>query len=59
MTIAETSPGPREASTPGEIVLGLRGLEKHFPIRAGLFGQVKNYVRAVVARPRWVGVSPG
>ena len=47
MTIAETSPGPREASTPGEIVLGLRGLEKHFPIREGALQRVVGAVRAV------------
>ena len=47
MTIAETSPGPREASTPGEIVLGLRGLKKHFPIREGALQRVVGSVRAV------------
>jgi oligopeptide/dipeptide ABC transporter ATP-binding protein len=47
MTIAETSPGPLEASTPGEIVLGLRGLEKHFPIREGALQRVVGSVRAV------------
>ncbi len=47
MTIAETSSGPREASTPGEIVLGLRGLEKHFPIREGALQRVVGAVRAV------------
>ena len=47
MTIAQTSTGPREASNPGEIVMSVRGLEKHFPIREGALQRVVGSVKAV------------
>ncbi len=47
MTIAATSTGPREASDPGEIVMAVRGLEKHFPIREGALQRVVGSVKAV------------
>ncbi|WP_102273696.1 ABC transporter ATP-binding protein [Cytobacillus massiliigabonensis] len=31
----------------GELLIEAKGLKKHFPIRKGLFGQKKSYVRAV------------
>jgi oligopeptide/dipeptide ABC transporter ATP-binding protein len=34
-------------STPGEPLLQVRGLTKHFPIRRGLFGRARGAVRAV------------
>jgi len=47
MTISTRTAGPIEASTPGEIVLGVRNLQKHFPIKEGALQRVVGSVKAV------------
>ena len=44
----QVKPGPKvHTKGEGEPMLVVRDLEKHFPIKAGLFGRVKNHVKAV------------
>ncbi|HSR44117.1 MAG TPA: ABC transporter ATP-binding protein [Acidimicrobiia bacterium] len=47
MTISTRTAGPIEASTPGEILLSVRNLQKHFPIKEGALQRVVGSVKAV------------
>jgi oligopeptide/dipeptide ABC transporter ATP-binding protein len=38
---------PERQAAPGEVLLEVRGLKKHFPVRQGSFGRTKGQVRAV------------
>ncbi len=47
MTVVTGGDGASDVTPRGEVVLGVRGLRKHFPIREGALQRVTGHVRAV------------
>ncbi|MBI4544792.1 MAG: ATP-binding cassette domain-containing protein [Gemmatimonadetes bacterium] len=45
---------PDELPPPPDVLLDVRGLEKYFPVRRGVFGRVRAHVRAVDGVSFWV-----